>query len=258
MINKEIGKRIERLRTDAGLTQQDLSERLKIKRPTVSQIEKGERKLKPEEIIMLSKIFNVNIDYILKGSGEPEIIIKPSAKKKIKKQDLRINIPRKNLLKFKEVLLYILREVGSKPNMGETVIYKLLYYIDFNYYELYEEQLIGATYIKNNYGPTPIEFKNVVKQMIKEGSLEPVQSKYFKYPQKKYLPRKEPDLSILNGQELELIDRVLDKLSDMNAAQISEYSHNDVPWLAAKDGGKIEYESVFYRTPEYSVRKYKD
>jgi hypothetical protein len=40
----------------------------------------------------------------------------------------------------------------------------------------------------------------------------------------------------------------------MNASQISEYSHNDVPWLTAKDGGIIDYESVFYRTPSYSVR----
>jgi len=41
--------------------------------------------------------------------------------------------------KFKEVLLYILGKVGSKPNIGQTVLYKLLYFIDFNYYEKYEE-----------------------------------------------------------------------------------------------------------------------
>ncbi len=46
--------------------------------------------------------------------------------------------------KFKEVLLYILGKVGSLPNVGETVIYKLLYFIDFDYFEMYEEQLIGS------------------------------------------------------------------------------------------------------------------
>ena len=40
----------------------------------------------------------------------------------------------------------------------------------------------------------------------------------------------------------------------MSARQISEYSHKDVPWLATDEGGIIAYESVFYRTPEYSVR----
>ena len=42
----------------------------------------------------------------------------------------------------------------------------------------------------------------------------------------------------------------------MNAAQISEYSHNDVPWLTTEDGETIEYEAVFYRTPPYSVKEY--
>jgi len=72
--------------------------------------------------------------------------------------------------------------------------------------------------------------------------------------QRKYLPLRAPDLSILKANELKMIDKVLEKLSDMNAAQISEYSHNDVPWLTTDDGEIIEYESVFYRTPAYSMR----
>ncbi|GAH70620.1 unnamed protein product, partial [marine sediment metagenome] len=75
-------------------------------------------------------------------------------------------------------------------------------------------------------------------------------------PQRKYLPLREPDLSILNARELRMIDSVLERLSDKNATEISEYSHNDVPWLTTEDGKVIEYESVFYRTPAYSVRAY--
>lgn len=92
-------------------------------------------------------------------------------KEKKKSPRIRINIPQKNIGKFKEVLLYILNKIGSKPNIGETVIYKLLYFIDFNYYEKYEEQLIGATYIKNHHGPTPKEFKKVINEMIKKGEI---------------------------------------------------------------------------------------
>jgi uncharacterized phage-associated protein len=53
-----------------------------------------------------------------------------------------------------------------------------------------------------------------------------------------------------------MIDSVLDRLSDMNAAEISDYSHRDVPWLTTKQGEIIDYESVFYRTKPYSVRTY--
>ena len=44
----------------------------------------------------------------------------------------------------------------------------------------------------------------------------------------------------------------------MNAAVISEYAHRDVPWIVTPDQQQIHYESVFYRTPEYSVREYSE
>jgi len=99
-----------------------------------------------------------------------------------KKIETRISVPQRNLDKFKEVLLYVLNKVGSKPNVGEAVLYKLLYFIEFDFYEKYEEQLIGATYIKNHYGPTPKEFIKIVGEM--EGKdLSKVKDEYFQYPQ---------------------------------------------------------------------------
>lgn len=186
----------------------------------------------------------------------PMAAVKEIKKEEKLKPQIRINVPQKNLDKFKEVFLYILNKIGTNPDIGETVIYKILYFVDFNFYEKYEGQLIGATYIKNLHGPTPVEFKKVVEKMIKEREIEKVKSKYFEYPQTKYLSLRKADLSKLKANEIEMIDDVLSKLSDMTSAQISEYSHNDVPWLTTEDGKIIEYESVFYRTAPYSVRKY--
>ena len=55
---------------------------------------------------------------------------------KTSKEELRIDIPVENIEKFKQVFLYILKKVGAKPNVGQTVLYKLLYFIDFDYYDL--------------------------------------------------------------------------------------------------------------------------
>ena len=188
----------------------------------------------------------------------PEVILEPIQKTSTKTNEVRIHVPQKNVQKFQEVLLYILSKVGAKPNVGETVLYKLLYFIDFDFYELYEEQLIGATYIKNKYGPTPIEFKAIVEGMIAKKDLEKVKSLHYMYDQKKYLPCRAPDISKLSAREIELIDKVLNTLSDMSATKISEYSHGDIPWLTTEEGKAINYESVFYRTPAYSLRQYND
>lgn len=255
--NKRLGNKIKKLRVQIGLSQEDLARRLNISRVAISQIESGQRRIRADEIAMLSKIFNITSDILLNLKKDIAVVFEKKAETPVKKKpEVRINVPQKNLVKFKEVLLYILNRVGSKPNVGESVLYKLLYFIDFNYYEKYEEQLIGATYIKNNYGPTPKEFIKIVNKMEGKKELSKVESQYFKYPQTKYLPLREPDLSVLNARELRMIDSVLESLSGKNATDISEYSHNDVPWLTTEDGEVIDYESVFYRTHPYSVRSY--
>lgn len=255
-----LGQRIKHIRESLGMSQQTLAEKLHISRPSLSQIENDDRKVCAEELKKLAEILNLSPDVLLDPDKEPRILIKESRESYAveAKTRMRIDVPQKNLQKFKEVLIYILNKVGAKPNIGETVIYKLLYFIDFDYYEKYEEQLIGATYMKNQYGPTPLEFRKIVEQMISGGELIEVKHKYFDYPQRKYLPLRKPNLSGLRGNEIEIIDNVLARLSDMNAREISEYSHNDVPWLTTETGKVIEYEAVFYRTPGYSVREYDD
>jgi transcriptional regulator with XRE-family HTH domain len=254
----KIGLRMKELREKAGMSQDALAQKMKLPRPAISQIESGARKIATDELIKFSQIFHVTVDDLLNPGKEPEVRLHEEKGEKAVKPQLRISVPQKNLQKFKEVLIYILNKVGAKENIGETVIYKLLYFIDFDFYEKYEEQLIGATYIKNKYGPTPVEFAKIVEQMTTREEIMKVKSEYFDFPQTKYLPRRKPDLAKLKANEIEVIDDVLNKLSEMNASQISAYSHNDVPWMTTENGEAIEYESVFYRTPPYSVRAYEE
>jgi len=178
---KNLGIKIKKIREKLGLSQEALAIKLKISRVAISQIETGSRKTSAEEIVKFAKIFNIPTDVLLDVKKDIEIIFEKAMKKTEKKQEIRISVPQRNLQKFKEILIYILERVGSKPNVGETVLYKLLYFIDFNFYERYEEQLIGATYIKNHHGPTPKEFIKVVEEM--EGKeLVKVKENYFQYP----------------------------------------------------------------------------
>lgn len=240
------------------MTQEQVAEKLKMSRPTYLQIERGERDMTVPEARLLADIFGLTLeDFLDEKTVNYNVSLPHEKKAEPKENDFRISVPQKNLEKFREILLYILTKVGGKPNVGETVLYKLLYFIDFDYYEKFEEQLIGATYIKNHYGPTPVEFKAIVEKMIKDGELVKVQEKYFNHEQKKYLPVREPDLSKLkNARELQHIDEVLARLSDKNATELSEYSHEDIPWVIAENNKPLDYEAVFYRTPKTSVRNY--
>lgn len=245
------------LREDKKISQDDLASQLGITRQTLSKYENGENNLPVDIIKKLADIFDVDYSCIIdnKMPSRPTYNI---VEKNISspQNDIRIDIPQENITKFKQVLLYILNKVGAKPNVGQTVIYKLLYFIDFDYYELYEEQLMGLKYIKNTYGPTPVDFAKLIQEMEKSGELEEVKTKYFKKDQTKYLPIKKPNLSLLSAQELSHIDKELERLSDKTGKELSDFSHKDIPWIIANDKEILEYESVFYRTAETSQREY--
>ena len=250
---------IKKLRIKNQFTQEQIANELGISRPTYGLIEKGQHELSISEARKLAEILGITLENLINEQEPSDIDVKLQKSIKEKpKQSMRISVPQKNLAKFKEVLLYILEKVGSKPNVGETVLYKLLYFIDFDFYEKYEEQLIGATYMKNHYGPTPVEFAKIVQQMLEEQQLEKIKSEYFRYPQNKYLPLKKAELKHLSAIEKEHIDEVLRRLSDKSAKELTDYSHKDVPWITAKNGQVLNYESVFYRTEDTSVRRYDD
>jgi transcriptional regulator with XRE-family HTH domain len=253
-----LGKFVLEQRKKHDLTQEFLASKIGVSRPTYVQIEQGERDLTITEARNLADVFGIDFNDFIKGQDASVTAKIEKPKIKEKKQKIRISVPQKNLEKFKEVLLYVLSKVGSRSNVGEAVIYKLLYFIDFDFYEKFEEQLIGATYIKNHYGPTPVEFKVIVDDMIQNGEVVKVEGKYFDYPQRKYLPVRRPNLNVLSGREIEHIDDVLARLADKNAKEMENYSHEDIPWKAAKEGKPISYESVFYRDERYSVRNYDD
>lgn len=231
-----------KLREEFGMSQADLAVRLGMSRATLVKVEKGERRLTKPEEDRTREVFGVV------GS----VVSAPTSQA----NDMRISIPQRKLEKFQQVLLYVLEKTAGKPNVGMTVLYKLLYFIDFDYYEKYEEQLMGLTYIRNHHGSTPREFVKVVEEMKHSGELEEVRSTYFTHDQKKFLPRIHADLSKLTGRELEMIDDVLARYGDKSATELSDISHEDMPWMAADKGENIEYDHVFYRSNKLSVREY--
>lgn len=61
---KELGQRIRDLRKNLGYSQQEVAQKLGIHRPSVSQIESGERDLSAEELTKISEFFGVPMNEI--------------------------------------------------------------------------------------------------------------------------------------------------------------------------------------------------
>jgi len=254
-------QKLTHLREDSRMSQQQVADKLKIARATYANLELGKRSPTLEQINAIADLFEIPVTELISfetyeaTQDKIAVVNLNNSSEDIEPRE----IVQDKIEALREILLYVLDKVGAKPNIGETVLYKLLYFIDFDYYEKKGKSITGLTYIRNYYGPTPTNtFSAVVSAMKKAGELEVLDTKYFTHRQKKYLPVKKPNLNKISGEELQHIDEVLNRLSDKSASELTNLSHKDMPWLATKDRKKIKYQLAMYRTTETSVKETED
>lgn len=254
----QIGQRIVELRKKKQFSQEDLAKMVGISRSSLAQIELGKRGLNVMELQKIAQVLGFSLDDFMSKDFSAEVVEFSQGEEKENEVQERVSVPSLQIGKFKNILLYILEHCAGKPNVGETVLYKLLYFSDFNYYELYEEHLTGAKYRKLPFGPVPQNLDTIINNMIDNDQIQRFKTEYHGYPQTRYLPLEKADLTQLKASEKEVIDRVIEQMSDWSASAVSNYSHKDIPWLASKDGEEINYELAFYREPPFSVRNYEE
>ena len=247
------------LRENAGLTQTFIAGKLGVARSAYIGWETGERDPKLEHLKIIAKYYELSLAELLNDSVKSDTIDSFEFAKYVEEIEPRAIIT-ESPEKLRELLLYLLDKVGAKPNVGETVIYKLLYFIDFDYYEKFGKSITGLTYVRNHFGPTPVlrTFNGVVDAMMRAHELEVIETTYFNHKQKKYLPVVKPTLDNLKASELRHIDEVIARLGDKSATELSELSHRDTPWIATKDNKEISYQLAMYRTPVTSVKEPED
>jgi transcriptional regulator with XRE-family HTH domain len=105
---KSIGMRIKQLRIKTSMTQQELSSKINIPRTVMSNYENGLRTPNLEILIMLSKIFNCSLDYLVNGT---EVIPEGSYDKQ--KASL-LKILDKLSLKEREIVIDLAKKLKNK------------------------------------------------------------------------------------------------------------------------------------------------
>src|SRR5260221_7943983 len=115
---KQIGQRITELRKMKGLSQDDLAKSVKISRPSLAQIELGNRSVNILELQQLSMVLGFSLDDFMSKDFVASQDVESEEETKSKKGDERISVPTLKVNKFKNVLLYILERCAGKPNVG--------------------------------------------------------------------------------------------------------------------------------------------
>ena len=123
---------LSKLRQEAGLSQQSMAESLAMTRATYAKLENGHKSPTLDEIEKIARILEVDTNTLINrqrfDTEQPAAVI--NLPTKISNAGPRETV-KFSPLKLENVLLYVLGKVGGQPNIGETVLYKLLYFIDF-------------------------------------------------------------------------------------------------------------------------------
>lgn len=247
MINKKsLGNKIKLLREEKDLSQDNLAKKIGLSRVAISQIEQGNRSIDFLELAKIAEIFKLKTDYFLIEDGLLDMPLSNNQKM------AEVFSP----YKLKNIILYILERCAGKPNLGETVLYKLLYFIDFDSFELNNKSISGLNYVHLQYGPVPVasQYLSVIEEMKNRKELQIISQDYYGLKIKRYINLINYDIDSLSPKEVKIIDDVIASLSNMSAAQIEEYSHGYAPWQLTKDKEIISYPLVFERQTPYSKR----
>ncbi|OGF20624.1 hypothetical protein A2Y83_03665 [Candidatus Falkowbacteria bacterium RBG_13_39_14] len=157
-----------------------------------------------------------------------------------------------NKTKYEEAIIYLCWKLG-KEIRGKKKLAKLLYYIDFDYYEKYQKFFTGEIYKKLPMGPFPFSLEAITDDLAKRGviSIEKLEEWDGYNPTEIYKVLRNPNVAEFSEEEKEMLDRVIAKYGRLNGKELENLTHAEAPYIGAEDKKEIPYELVFYRGTEF-------
>lgn len=154
----------------------------------------------------------------------------------------------KSLEKFKELLIYIVKNFNDNETLTETKLWKLLYFCDADFFEKHRKTITGIDYYKNNYGATPD--KKIIDKAIPKIK-DYVKVEKIKKPDgrtiKLYKPQADYKYQALSANEIEEARSTCEKYYRLSVQDISVLAHKDPPYLGAKIRERVDFNFVDYR-----------
>lgn len=175
-----------------------------------------------------------------------------AAKKKIAKKKAFKWPAYINRDKYIHSILYFLEKINNQY-LGKTKLMKLLYFLDFGYYEKTGKSITNDKYVWYSHGPVPSRAGTTLDYMNSEKIITRSWIKFDSKKQERYLANQKFDISLFTSEEMQELERVAANFENYNTREIEDEAHRDIPWILSKPeagkkrGGYIDYELALYR-----------
>lgn len=154
-------------------------------------------------------------------------------------------IPNKE--KYKAAFLYLARKLGKIE--GKKKICKLFYFLDFDYYEAYNQPFTGDVYKAYPMGPVPTYLDVIIDELEREKSIRINKIRTFPNHENDTIvfePKKGTDYTF-TVEEKKMLDRIVRIYGNLTGKDLENLSHSQAPYNAVSTYEIIPYEFTYYR-----------
>lgn len=217
---------IKDLRTQKGLKQEDLAEKLGISRASYISFEQGKTELNFPQIITLSDLLGISLEEVEGGAQS-------------------------DYPKYQEMILAYLRKAGDKDGkVLKTKLAKMLYLADFAWFYENFQSMSGMKYRRLKFGPVPDLYFRAVDELEASGKISIDRKGEMILISENRGSQKEK-LQKLSKGEIELIEKISKKWKDKKTAEIVDFTHNQLPYKICSPDEIIPYALITQEDPEY-------
>jgi len=157
------------------------------------------------------------------------------------------NMPKISEKKYKDIILYLADQLGGEIK-GKKKLAKLLYFVDFDYFEKFQKSLTGDVYKALPMGPFPVSMEKVLTDLVTEKKITVIREKMRDdfNPTEIYRVKNKVAGSF-SKDELRVLDRVVLKYGHLSGKQLEDLTHAEAPYIGTEPNQEIAYELAFYR-----------
>ena len=157
------------------------------------------------------------------------------------------NMVKINEKKYKNAILFFAKKIQN-GTLGKLKLMKLLYFLDFDFFEKYGRSITGDEYLRFENGPVPRMAEKMLKQMNgKEIKITKRKIADGLNDQMHIEAVKDFDMQVFTREELLFLEDIADKWEKFSGSEMKNASHGEAPWIATKPDGIIDYNLAYYR-----------
>src|SRR3989338_4342167 len=152
-----------------------------------------------------------------------------------------------NEKKYKNAILFFAHKIRN-GTLGKLKLMKLLYFLDFDFFEKYGRSVTGDEYLRFENGPVPRQAEKMIKKMLgREIKINNRKVAAGYNDQQHIEPLTDFDVDVFSREELLMLEETANKWEKFSGAEMKSASHGEEPSIATKPNDVIDYNLAYYR-----------